>query len=369
MIYLLALLLGLITVLLNVKSKILTSIVTIIICCVMVTLMAEVSPIHSFDTAAYQYMYNLSPLSHRFESGYMQLSYFFYTHGYSYEQFRLFSYAIFVFLLFWGVRRFTRNTLFFFTSFLIFPFFTEATQVRNFFMLALVVLGCSFFQKKSFWSFTVGILLIYCSSLFQVSGILYLVVPLLLLIPTEILIRISSPMIISFFSIVVIIHYFLSTSIIAKFFSVVGAVSGRSNTDDMATLYSQGSSFSKVLLYLIAFSTVYLLIRYVWKHNHDEVKEDVFKIIFAIFMVGIIAIPLLAGSADFERYLRNGITATLILFAIVNGQRERARGINITIIPVALVFIVVTTTAWNYWNPSSTGRLQYLPYIAQIKKP
>ncbi|EPC58392.1 hypothetical protein Lpp189_10785 [Lacticaseibacillus paracasei subsp. paracasei Lpp189] len=97
--------------------------VTTFLIIVIALLMGGVTSLHSFDTGAYEWMYNLPPETHRFEWGYIHMSYWAYSQGIPFATFRLVSYSIFLVILYIAVRRFTPNTTMFFTLFLIFPFF------------------------------------------------------------------------------------------------------------------------------------------------------------------------------------------------------------------------------------------------------
>lgn len=367
--YLFILIIGIVFSFFGPKSKLLNFIITLLIVVVIIKLMGAVSAAHSFDTDAYQAMYSWAPSTHRFEQGYMFLTYFFYNRGYTYQQFRLLASLIFTVILYCGVRRFTVNTATFFSLFMIFPFFVEATQVRNFYMFAIVLLGVSFLPARhgSRIALIVGCLTIMFSSLFQVSGIIYVLVPLLMLVPSRILVIVADYLISIFSLLVVFIHYFLPTTFIAKILSIVTNLSGRSNVDSIVALYSQGSSFSWVVLYLLAFIGVYILVRVVC--STSEMKNLLStKALFCVFAIGILVIPALAGSADFERFLRNAITASLIIFSDFVWRRNSSLVNKIKIVPVVVVVMLMTTLAWKYWNPGVNGRFQYIPYISQIYK-
>lgn len=123
-------------------------------------------------------------------------------------------------------------------------------------------------------------------------------------------------------------------------------------------------------MYIIAFDLVYLGVRYIFlscKDDGDYANKKL-KVLMSIFAIGILALPLLSGSADFERYLRNGITTSIVMFSIyLTRYTEVKRKIPIIIVTV-FILLGTTTFAWKYWNTSTVGRFQYLPYIARIYK-
>ncbi|WP_182611527.1 EpsG family protein [Lacticaseibacillus rhamnosus] len=369
MLYITSLLFGALLSFIQPRRRSVQFIGTFFLIVVVALLMGGVTSAHSFDTGAYEWMYNLSPETRRFEWGYIHLSYWFYSQGLPFETFRLVSYSIFLAILYFAVRRFTPNTIMFFTLFLIFPFFVEATQVRNFFMFSLVLFGTSFLKNKGIRPLLLAWLFIACGVLFQTSGIIYLLVPLLCLIPLKTMVKISAFLFPLFSLFAIISHYFLTNRLLASLLEFVVQLSGRSDGEDIVTLYSQGASFTRVLLYILAFAAVYIFVLYGWDKASIGDDDDLRKnALFAIVMIGIFAIPAMAGSSDFERFFRNAITASLILLAMFSFEKNVKLISRVKMLPPLLVILGLTTTAWRYWDSSSTGRLQYLPYISQIQK-
>ncbi|EPC58393.1 hypothetical protein Lpp189_10790 [Lacticaseibacillus paracasei subsp. paracasei Lpp189] len=123
-----------------------------------------------------------------------------------------------------------------------------------------------------------------------------------------------------------------------------------------------------MLLYILAFASVYMFVLYGWNKVISESGDDRrVNALFAVVMIGIFAIPAMAGSSDFERFFRNAITAALILLAMFSFEKNVKLISRVKLLPVLLVIMGLTTTAWRYWDTSSTGRLQFLPYISQIQ--
>lgn len=329
-------------------------------------LMTNVSEFHSFDTSAYQYMYSYLPSTHRFERGYMTMSYFFYTHGYSYTQFRGFYFGFFLSVLFIAVRRFTKNVLTFFFIFAIFPFFVEITQVRNFAMISIVILGISFLKNKGIYNWIIGTTLISLGSLFQVSGLLFLLIPLAIMINFDMLWRFmpwfyGGATILSIF-----IHYFLPKTFFALLITKVFSIIGRTDSTDAASLYSQGSSFVVVILYII----VALLMLYAWRlmasKNPEFMKRRDSQILFSALVIAGTAILLMSGSSDYERYIRDTFTIILISFSIYEDKYvESYKQIGCYWL-LMFVWLLITSFAWGYWNTSSNGRAQFMPYLIHL---
>lgn len=159
------------------KWQVVTSVPLVV---VLIILMAKIDVDHSFDTSSYLAMYDLDVETKRFEPGYLYMTAYFYTHGFSYMDFRLIYFTIFTIILWLGIIRFKANVLTFFWIYAVFPLFIEMNQVRNFAMISLVVLGLSFVKNNGFINLIIGTLLIYVGSLFQVSGLVYILIPIAL---------------------------------------------------------------------------------------------------------------------------------------------------------------------------------------------
>lgn len=366
MIYIFLVLIGLGLSLLNLTAnKGLKFVYTLAVLITMVFLMGTVSPYHSFDTASYEYMYSWVPDSHRLEIGYMNFSYLFYKNGFSYESFRIFSYALFIILMFIGIRELTPNLIGFYSLYLIFPFFLDVTQVRQFFMNSLVLLGVGLFSKNEKFCREIGILAILVSPLFQTSGIIYYLLFILYKVNLKKMLKLMDYLIWILPIITIIMHYAHLNKLISGILALL--LSSRSNQDDAVALYTQGASFSTVILYILSIMMGY----FVYKkfilnvREYDSIKK---KLLTSIFFIGVISIPLLSSSSDFERFIRNSILILIIVFSIYVYQIKKI-GSHIWLRSwgIMLCIFLLTTASWKYWDTSSTGRNQFLPYIIKIK--
>lgn len=87
----------------------------------------------------------------------------------------------------------------------------------------------------------------------------------------------------------------------------------------------------------------------------------------SIFLVGIIFIITLSGSADFERFIRGSIVALIIVFAnYLDPKNFIPRGMLAKRWVLMFVAMLLFTTAWKYWDNGSEGRFQYMPYIIKV---
>lgn len=369
MIYLIVLIIGLLLTALRVNSKTIQVIYTLCALGIMIYLMGTVDARHSFDTSAYEYMYSYLPSTHRFEAGYMNLSYWFYSHNIPYIDFRIITYAVFIIIMFMGIRLLTNNWLAFYSMYLIFPFFLDVTQVRQFFMFSLVILGSGIIAKcKGKIGFILGALIVVLSCEFQSSGIAYVLIIFLIKINYKKILHCGEYLLWIESALAALLHVFSSNSVIQKALSLIVNLTGRSDSESIISLYSQGSSFSVVIFYILSI----ILAFYVYKLLVNRVSEKVMplrikNVTTSIFLVGIIFIITLSGSADFERFIRGSIVALIIVFAnYLDPKNFIPRGMLVKRWVLMFVAMLLFTTAWKYWDNGSEGRFQYMPYIIKV---
>ncbi|MCT2872725.1 EpsG family protein [Limosilactobacillus fermentum] len=369
MIYLTVLIVGLLITALRVNSRIIQVIYALCALGTMAYLMGTVDTLHSFDTSAYEYMYSYLPSTHRFEAGYMNLTYWFYSHNVPYVEFRLISFAIFVVIMFMGIRLLTNNWIAFYSLYLIFPFFMDVTQVRQFFMFSLVIFGSGIIARyKGKLSFLVGALIIILSCEFQSSGIVYVLLLFLMRFNYKKLLHIGEYLLWIESGLAVLLHFSNGNRVIQKALSVIVGITGRSDTESIISLYSQGSSFSRVTFYIMSI----ILGFYVYRLLINSISEEVMSlrvrnVTTSMLLVGIIFIITLAGSADFERFLRGSIVAMIIVFAnYMDPKNIIPRGVLVKRWALMFIALLLFTTSWKYWDSSNEGRLQYLPYIIRV---
>lgn len=333
---------------------------------VLIFLMANVSPEHSYDTASYEYMYDLTVESKRFESGYLQMSSYFYNHNFSYNDFRLFYFGIFMFILWIAAIRFKTNVLTFFTIFSVFPFFMEITQVRNFAMISLILLGLSFIKNKGKVNFLLGLTFIYVGSLFQVSGLLFLVIPLLIPLREKIKFKHGLVMYLVCVLGMLFVQYVLPRNIRIQFISkIFSTVVDRSNVIDAANLYSQGASLTVVLGYIFSALVGWCIWGMMIKKHPDIVRKRYFFVLFAGMFIANIAVVFLAASSDYERFIRNALLFLILALSIYEKKYVFTLRDIIKFWGMVGVMLMIVTSIWRYWDTSEFGRWQFIPYLMQ----
>ncbi|CAH0419136.1 hypothetical protein WGH24286_01583 [Periweissella ghanensis] len=328
-------------------------------------LMGAVTPGHSFDTYAYQLIYSWTPGSHRFEPGYMHLSYFFFKLGLPYATFRLSYYAAAMLILWWAVKRFGGNLLTYFSIFAVYPFLVEITQVRNFGMVALVALALSFLKGKQKWEWVVAVLLLILAFNFQASGMLYLLLPFFMFLKGTTIQKIVERGYWILLVITTIIHYFVPVGFANKLVYVAFRIAGRKPSDAFSH-FGAGSSFSIAIGYFIFLG----LIVYVWKYfinRTPEILDDRrYKVLYSVMTIAVLDILLISSSIDFERYIRDGFTFSLIAFAMYEYEYVNNPRIKRIFWTLMAILLVIGTIVYKYWYPGQTGRLQFVIYLTQF---
>lgn len=331
----------------------------------LVFLMGVITPGHSFDTYAYQLLYSWTPGSHRFEPAYMQLSYLFYRFGVPYVVFRTAYYAGAMAILWWAVKRFNGNLLTYFSIFAVYPFLVEITQVRNFGMIALVALALSFLQNKDKKSLIIAIILLILSFNLQASGLIYLAMPVLMLINGDTMQKLVERGYIVMIILTTIIHYFVPVNLANRLVSFGFSITGRAKTDAFHH-FGSGASFSVAIGYFIFLGALILVWKYLLSWHPGLLERREYRVIYASMLIAVLSVLLIASSIDFERYIRDAFTLSLLAFSMY--EREFIKRFDSGRkfwIPIAIL-LVIATLAYRYWDPSSSGRLQYLIYLIQL---
>lgn len=321
----------------------------------------------SFDTDAYELLYPLSPTSHRFEQGYMQMSYLAYTSGIPYGTFRLWYFIVGFTILFIGVSRFTKNRSLYVFLFSLFPFLNEASQVRNFMMFAWVLLGMSFLINKSKWNTVLAIVFITIGFLFQTTGIVFYFCVILRYIPFNRLRKIVKFIFPCSLVLATLFYVSGSSSFVAHMLKIVTSISNRQDITEILAANDFGNrnitqTIGVVLTYLIA----YWLFDFMIKSTEKEYNlSNKLHVLYLIVIIGIVFIPLMFVSFNFERILRNSIDAVILGFTVYFSERKKTpQNISILLIFVVVLFGMVSK-GFFINEPGKMGN--YVPYILHLK--
>ncbi|MGC8304590.1 EpsG family protein [Leuconostoc mesenteroides] len=321
----------------------------------------------SFDTDAYELLYPMNPSTHRFEQGYMQLSYWSYTHGLSYSDFRLYYFLIAFSVFFIAICRFTKNRSLYLFLFSFFPFLNEASQVRNFMMYAWVLLGISFLINKTLRNTIFAIIFVTIGFLFQTTGIVFYFVIFLRYIPFSFIKK--STKIIAPVSILLGLLFYASGSsgLVAKILSFVTSLSNRQDTAEILAANGFGNrnilqTMGVVLTYLISLYAIEIMLDV--KHDSKTIQSKM-ELLYMIVIIGLFFIPVIFVSFNFERILRNSVNALILAFTVYTyPNKVKFKGTLGTLLTVIILCGMISK---GYFLNEYGKMGSYVPYILHIK--
>lgn len=330
-------------------------------------------PITTMDYANYESNYNLmfSPTyNSRFEWAYLSLAKASYLAGLSYAQFRLILVFLIFIVLFIVVKKFTYNMGFFVATFALFPFFNEITQIRSFAMYTLVLFAASLLINVNKRNVIIAILIILLSTGFHSSGYFYFIF---------LLIRILVKKNINVGSVIIIISLlgsaFLiltgSTSIGLHIAKVVGYVTGNTASTENILINFVGTSVRRafVLEVIFLYGVVFVLSKKMIEYLSTKVIFDKniigkTEVLISLIYTGMLGLPLLAMSDQYQRFPRFGIETAIILAALYFEHRikisQRIGGMLSTLLIISFLSYVF------YGLPNSTFA-QSIPFLAHWK--
>lgn len=306
---------------------------------------------YSFDTAVYEKYYPFSPQTKIFEQGYMHISYFMYNHGIDYTTFRIILYAIAYLILFVLVIKVTPKPALFFLLYGFVSFLSDATQVRNFCMLVLVMLAFIILNKVTPLRLIIsGISLILAVS-FQTTGLIYVVAILVYVFklgqkPGSKLVSIyfGSMLVLAVFFIV-----FGNTQILSPILNRFIQMSGRSYVDQAVMTYSTGGYSRYTLLYAASYAIAFMVIHYL-KKRVGQGNNWYYDAMYILFLVGVIGMPLTIVSSGFERILRNSLVIFIILITRIPSYYWKKDAENFVIIGSLATFALCMYGAGYFTN-------------------
>ena len=306
-----------------------------------------------------------------FEKGYSHLGLILLNHGFDYAQFRLFFATLSALILYIGVRRFTENVSFFSFAYGLTVFFNDATQIRNFMMIAIIILALSFLVKLNLKNILISIVLICVSAQFQSLGYFFLLIVAIRVIPSDYFKK-GLAWLMGIELLLLLISKIMGIStIISVLTKIASRITNRGNlVSKLSGQYNYGSSMTNffgvaVSMILVLLVSYYLMTRYPKNIDYQNKMYPLYCGVIACFL----ALPLLFLAIDYSRIQRNGFLFFLIIVAIflentdfsgVNWHKNS--GIFIVIVVVCVLVAVVN---YHIWGPLYQ---QSIPYLAKILK-
>lgn len=272
---------------------------------------------NNYNPDIFAYMYNYEFRSESSDYGYQFLKNIFIYFGLSYEQFKLCLTIFCFFLINNTVRRFIKYPSLFYLLYFIYPFFIDIVQVRNFFIMSILIYSLPYLitdLKKDKIKFF--ILTLFASTI-QLTAIVYLPLIMISKIKRYKYLRFILLTIIIFCTMIA-----LNKSLLSTFTLNIIAVLG--NFDERISNYGFiQTNYGFILLWAIQF-TNFLMIYWSKKkcgENKLLLKHEQNKYIETVYYINLIAflfLPFYVFQVTFSRFMRNIIPINLIAFLITD---------------------------------------------------
>ncbi len=317
------------------------------------------------DSGIYQsyYMHAEWDSEAPFEQGYILLMKISRILGLNYLEFRL-AIAVFGYLLlFIAIKRFKLvNTSLFYVYYIMMPFVEDPIQLRNFLMITIVLVSCSFLykgadDKYSIVKYVVGIML---ASSIQTLGLFFL-----LLIPFYLPKKINYRKTYVWFSIIstVVMLFPITRNFISVFlgqqFMKLGTIGMKISQFLMRAQPGKimvWDGLVTVLLFVIV-----LQIKKQLKNTQNKNTRNILLLGEATVYMLIIVFPMYFFSYNFDRLIKDGLFILFVVFAFCIPLLAK---INVKAwISVGLTaFTVVLFYSFNYYNYGDVSRWETLVY-------
>ncbi|WIE01243.1 EpsG family protein [Latilactobacillus curvatus] len=302
-------------------------------------------PMTTTDYTMYSMQYtNAAHGNFYFERGYSELGLFLYNHGLDYAKARIVFFILSTIILYIGVSRFTKNIALFSALYGITVFFNDATQVRNYMTISLVILGLSFLINNTIKNNIIAICLIILSAQFQSIGYFFLIVVIFVWLGNRLPEELVKKSVYIFLLLTILLIIFVKFSGVAAVVSLLtkmaSLVGGRANlVSKISGQYANGASFNQILLDSVA--TIFGVVTANVILNTQSNVSDRFvkvKILYMGVISSLIALPMLFLAIDYSRIQRNSFLFVLIIISIYFEKRR-----NITKNGIAIFVMTIST--------------------------
>lgn len=323
------------------------------------------------DYEDYLIHYNLIGMeTSPFERGYTYLSEFFISNGLDYQEFRWITVMFSFLLLFIGILFFTKNVSLYVSLYGTTVFFLDAIQVRNLMMISFVILGAGLLTRKSNKLRIIGIISIFISTQFHDIGFLYLV----LLVPLSFIswknLYLSLKPIVIGTSVITVI---ITISSFTKLSSVLTLLMNKFSSRDLAadkieTIYSRGSSFTRVLLiWLCVILIIYVSQIILEKFYVDNKIDDKLRILSLGSWLSLVSVFLIVLAPDFSRITRNSFIFVILLICYAKEHLVFTTFNKATIFKFVAIIGLIFGMVFSNIKIWGATYYQSIPYIIKIK--
>lgn len=322
-------------------------------------LAGSASPIHTFDYPMYWYQYNQTGLTGNFyfEKWYSFLGLIFYKCGMDYAQFRLFFALMATIIMYIGVLRFTNNVALFTFIYGATVFVVDATQIRSYMMIAIIILAISFLKEVSVKNGILFLIFIIIAAQFQSSAYIFL-----LILPIRIWIekRYSLSKVISLTVVLFGVFLILGKRILIQILITIASFThGRVNLiQKISGQYTYGISVTR--FFCISISTILALImaNYILK----KVNGKDMKALYSGIVFSVLTLPFLYIAADYQRLQRGAF-----LFFVIMVCKYFKKNIHISDKKILFIFGVILVCVITIFSNVSGSFAETVPYLLKVK--
>ena len=260
----------------------------------------------------------------------------------------------------------SNNLNFFILIYSFFPFLSDATQVRNFFMLTFVLIACAVLTKRTFSRYLLAIALIYAASLFHSTGSIFYLFILLRAIHFRKIYIIIPKLIYIITAGGLLLWATGSISLLSQYIGSLSFFSGRNGISESLQTYSAGIfnvyTIPMVASYLFMLHVLQIVIK---DKIDDSTLTEKDESLYLLFLIGAIGIPVIFSSFAFERILRNSMMFGIILVTSNTTIKNLKKGDGVKYILFSLSIILgIIAEGYLYDIPGMMG--SYTFYILKF---
>lgn len=323
------------------------------------------NPLYNPDYSVYDAYYNLAGQGTNttyFEKIYMRLGILAYDHGLSYLDFRLAMVMIFTTVLIFGILRFTDNVAFVALSYALTSFFINDVQIRNFFMLAIIVVAVSVLKKITVKRLIITLALIYVAAGFHSVAYVFLFTLVFLLFRnTKTGIYVVSTVVVFIQFIMVFAGTELLLSVVTMFLS---RVTQRLNlVEKVSNQFVTGPSYAYILLSWVMVLLSIMFVLFVLKHEKNSVLLNENKVLIYAFLTATLGLPMMMYATDYARIIRNSFFF-LYLFAAIIFKDKNLEVTSFYKKIMWLVVIIASAVGQNVvWGPAFVNDIPQLAHF------
>lgn len=278
-----------------------------------------------------QYYYGGEYYRNLLQKGYENVSIFFLNHGYSFEAFRLFL-ALLTFLIIWfAIQMWTKNVAWVLAVYLVAYFPMDVIQIRNFVMLGFATLGITILSKNGYLKYVLSAILIYIGAQFHTTGLIYLPIAAVTLLPDNIENRIRKYTVPGAVIGTVLFLLGSRTKLLGSLAGLIGRLAGNETemTNKITSRYATGTSMSMIVVVVAVNLIVWLAVNKIVQYeaeNESESMRAIEKVVKNITSYELLLSPLMVIAPDYSRVFRNFDLIIITFFIMILSHNDTMHG-------------------------------------------